>query len=184
MQVWSDLHDNEQQGKTRLDSLDRDTIICGIIVETCIMFLDRFRSRQMQQIMRFAVTGGLAFVIDFGLLLLLTELVGLDYLISATISFVVSVWVNYVLSMMWVFTPSKKQKSLVRIIMFFVLSTMGLFINNAIMWFTVEILAISYIIGKLIATFIVMVFNYITRKMLIEGRKKREQEQQQQQQQR
>ena len=42
------------------------------------------------------------------------------------------------------------------------------------MWFTVEVLAISYIIGKLVATFIVMVFNYITRKMLIEGRKKRE----------
>ena len=76
--------------------------------------------------------------------------------------------------MMWVFTPSKKQKSLTRLIMFFVLSTMGLFINNGIMWFTVEVLAISYIIGKLVATFIVMVFNYITRKILIEGRKKRE----------
>ena len=51
---------------------------------------------------------------------------------------------------------------------------MGLFINNGIMWFTVEVLAISYIVGKLVATFIVMVFNYITRKILIEGRKKRE----------
>lgn len=145
------------------------------------MSLDFLRSRQMKQILRFAVTGGLAFVIDFGLLLILTELVGLDYLYSATISFIVSVWVNYILSMMWVFTPSKKQKSLVRIIMFFVLSTMGLFINNAIMWFTVEILALSYIIGKLVATFIVMVFNYITRKILIEGRKRREHELQEKQ---
>ena len=55
---------------------------------------------------------------------------------------------------------------------------MGLFINNGIMWFTVEVLAISYIIGKLVATFIVMVFNYITRKILIEGRKKREAQEQ------
>lgn len=142
------------------------------------MALDFIHSPLFKQIMRFAVTGGIAFVIDFGLLLILTELVHLDYLVSATISFIVSVWINYVLSMMWVFTPSKKQKSLTRLIMFFVLSTMGLFINNGIMWFTVEVLAISYIIGKLVATFIVMVFNYITRKILIEGRKKREAQEQ------
>ncbi len=68
------------------------------------MALEFIRSPLFKQIMRFAVTGGIAFVIDFGLLLILTELVHLDYLVSATISFIVSVWVNYVLSMMWVFT--------------------------------------------------------------------------------
>lgn len=131
----------------------------------------------MLQIMRFAVVGGLAFVVDFGLLLLLTEVVGLNYLVSATISFIVSVLFNYVLSIMWVFTDKKsahhsKAYATFKVVMFFVLSTMGLLINNAIMWAFVEVLALSYIIGKLVATAVVMVFNFVTRKILIEGWKR------------
>lgn len=136
----------------------------------------------MLQIMRFAVVGGLAFIVDFGLLLLLTEVVGLNYLVSATISFIASVLFNYVLSIMWVFTnqkptaPQSKAKSKAyatfKAVLFFVLSTMGLFINNGIMWAFVELLGLSYIIGKLVATAVVMVFNFITRKILIEGWKR------------
>lgn len=133
------------------------------------------------QIWRFAIVGGLAFVVDFGLLLLLTEVVGINYLASATLSFVASVIVNYILSVLWVFDSKGKKRSIFKIIMFFVLSTCGLLINNAIMWFSVEILAISYIIGKLVATFVVMVFNFITRKILIEGRLRAERQHQAQQ---
>ena len=67
--------------------------------------------------------------------------------------------------------PKSKTKSAIQIILFFILSTCGLFINNGIMWFSVEILSISYIIGKLVATFVVMVFNFITRKILLEGKR-------------
>ena len=142
----------------------------------------------MLQIMRFAVVGGLAFIVDFGLLLFLTEGVGLNYLVSATISFIASVLFNYVLSIMWVFTnqkptaPQSKAKAKAKAkskayatfkaVLFFALSTMGLFINNGIMWAFVELLGLSYIIGKLVATAVVMVFNFITRKILIEGWKR------------
>lgn len=43
------------------------------------------------QFMKFGVVGFIAFVIDYGLLALLTETVGINYLISATISFSTSV---------------------------------------------------------------------------------------------
>lgn len=134
------------------------------------------QNKLFMQIMRFAVVGGLAFVIDFGLLLALTELVGLNYLVSATISFVVSVIVNYLLSIAWVFTANKhakknKTKNFLQLVIFMVLAVCGLMINNGIMYFSVEVLAISYIIGKLVATFVVMVFNFITRKILLESKK-------------
>lgn len=124
----------------------------------------------LEQIYRFAVVGGLAFVIDFALLLHLTEMVGFNYLLSATISFIVSVLFNYVLSVFWVFDGRKQCRSLLQVLLFFVLATCGLLLNNAIMWFSVEILAISYIIGKLVATAVVMIFNFVTRKILLEGR--------------
>ena len=54
--------------------------------------------------MKFGVVGVIAFVIDYGLLALLTEAFGVNYLVSATISFTVSVIFNYLASMRYVFT--------------------------------------------------------------------------------
>ena len=52
----------------------------------------------MQQIIRFAFVGGGAFVIDYGVMIFLTEVGGLNYLISSAISFTVSVIFNYIMS--------------------------------------------------------------------------------------
>ena len=57
----------------------------------------------MRQIIRFAFVGGSAFVIDYGVMIFLTELIGINYLISSGISFSVSVIYNYILSVHWVF---------------------------------------------------------------------------------
>ena len=55
----------------------------------------------MRQIIRFAFVGGSAFVIDYGVMIFLTELIGINYLISSGISFSVSVIYNYILSVHW-----------------------------------------------------------------------------------
>jgi hypothetical protein len=57
----------------------------------------------LDQFARYVVVGGLAFVVDFGLLCLLTELVRLHYLISAAVAFPCSVVTTYCLSRLWVF---------------------------------------------------------------------------------
>ena len=44
--------------------------------------------------MKFGVVGVIAFIIDYGLLALLTEVFGVNYLVSATISFTASVIFN------------------------------------------------------------------------------------------
>lgn len=50
------------------------------------------------QLIKFGFVGGLAFVIDYGLLIFLTEYANIPYLISSAISFCISVIVNYILS--------------------------------------------------------------------------------------
>ena len=60
------------------------------------------------QIIKFGFVGGTAFVIDAGLLFLLTEFCGIHYLISGMISFTASVIYNYILSVKWVFDAKKK----------------------------------------------------------------------------
>ena len=62
----------------------------------------------IDQILKFGVVGGLAFLIDYVLLYALTEFVGIHYLISSVISFTVSLIFNYILSIKWVFDVTKK----------------------------------------------------------------------------
>lgn len=121
------------------------------------------------QFMKFGVVGVIAFCIDYGILALLTEVFGVNYLVSATISFTVSVVFNYVASMRYVFTHKEGMSKRREFIIFVVLSVIGLGINNLCMWVGVELFGIHYLITKIGATAIVMVWNFVTRKIFLDA---------------
>lgn len=121
------------------------------------------------QFMKFGVVGVIAFVIDYGLLVLLTEAFGIDYLVSATISFTVSVVFNYVASMRYVFAHKQGLSRRREFVIFVVLSVIGLLINNVCLWAGTDLLGIDYRITKIAVTAIVMVWNFVTRKIFLDA---------------
>lgn len=125
--------------------------------------------RLIQQIMKFGIVGVLAFVIDYGLMVALTELVGLVPVASATVSFIVSVVFNYVASMRFVFSHKEGMSKQREFAIFVVLSVIGLLINDGLMWAGTELVAIDYRIVKIGATAVVMVWNFVTRKLFLDG---------------
>ena len=124
-------------------------------------------NKLLRQIFRFGIVGGIAFLIDYSLLYVFTDLLGINYLVSAAMSFTISLVFNYILSIKWVFDVGHKQ-TMKDVILFVVLSVIGLGINELIMFLGVDKIDINYMIVKLFATFIVMIFNFITRKIFIE----------------
>lgn len=118
--------------------------------------------------MKFGVVGGIAFIIDYICLIISKEIFGLSVLLSAAIAFIISVIFNYVLSIKWVFNVNKEIDQKKNFIIFIVLSIIGLILTEIIMWFGTDIIKISYLIVKIFATAIVMVFNFITRKIFLE----------------
>lgn len=121
------------------------------------------------QFAKFGLVGGIAFLIDYGIMVLLTEVFGVNYLISATISFTVSVIFNYLASMRYVFTHKEGLSRRREFVIFIVLSVIGLGLNDLCMWSFTGVLGISYLISKIIATAIVMVYNFITRKLFLDA---------------
>lgn len=122
----------------------------------------------ISQILKFGVVGVIAFLIDYGVLILLTECFHVFYLLSAMISFTVSVVFNYIASMRYVFTGREDMSRSREFVLFVVLSLIGLVINEVFMWLLVDKMFIHYMISKIFVTAIVMVWNFVTRKLFLE----------------
>lgn len=121
-----------------------------------------------QQLIRFGFVGGSATILDYAIMIFLTEVFNINYLLSSSISFSISVIYNYFLSVKWVFNVSENRNKTFDFTVFIILSIIGLGINQLIMWLSVSHFNIHYIISKVIATIIVMIFNFITRKIFLE----------------
>lgn len=134
------------------------------------------------QIIKFGAVGFLCFFIDYAIMVGLTELVGIPSLISSGCSYTISTIVNYILSVTIVFDADKGANKAVQFIVFVILSLIGLGINQLCMWGGTAWLEglmeqsqalasysqYAYMVVKIFATAIVMVYNFITRKIFIE----------------
>ena len=131
------------------------------------------------EVIRFVVTGGVCFLIEFAALVLLRDKVGLDTLIATPIAFLISVIVNYILCVRWVFVGAKEQKNAAKL-GFLITSVMGLLLNELLMYLfrislgedTVVMTVFSftvtmYMVNKCLATVIVMVWNYFTKRWIL-----------------
>ncbi len=122
----------------------------------------------IEQMIKFGFVGFLCFFIDWGIMVFLTEVFGINPLISSTISLTVSVTVNYILSVTFVFETDKNANKGSQFVIFVLLSIVGLGVNELCMWLGTDLLGIHYMITKVGATAVVMVYNFITRKIFIE----------------
>lgn len=120
----------------------------------------------IRQFIKFTGVGMTCFAIDYGIMVLLTEVFGIKYIYSAGISFTIATIINYFLSTKFVF--DSKGKSGYDLLFFVVLGAAGLALNQLLMWWLVSILGLSYLIAKLISGILVSFYNFITRKIFLE----------------
>ena len=126
----------------------------------------------IEQFLKFGVVGTIAFCIDYGVLMLLSQAFVVDPVLSAAVSFCVSVVFNYMASMRYVFTHRADMSRSREFAVFIVLSAVGLVINEACMAAGVAVLGISALmvtVTKLFATAVVMVWNFFSRKKWLDG---------------
>jgi len=142
----------------------------------------------IEQILKFGVVGVVCFGIDFAITLGVSALcraLGMETspaaLVGAFFGFTISVIVNYILSMKFVFERREDMDRKKEFVIFVILSLIGLGINELIIWVCIDLIysaiavALPWITpglatagAKIIATAIVMVYNFITRKIFLE----------------
>ena len=124
----------------------------------------------IRQFLRFSAVGITAFIIDYGLLALLTEIFGINYLVSATIAFIIATVFNYLASMKYVFTHKEGMKRTREFTIFTVISIIGLLLTNGGMILGVEVIGGHYLIVKIVVAAIVSIYSFIARKYFLDAK--------------
>lgn len=121
----------------------------------------------LEQFVRYLVVGGLAFVVDVGLLFLITELLGVHYLVSATVAFSAGLTTNYILSIFWVFSTRRIANANIEFAIFALVGVIGLGLNDLILWVVTDLGGLHYLLSKLFAAAAVLFWNFLARKLLL-----------------
>ena len=132
--------------------------IKGLMIEpTSNIVIQAFRS---------LFVGAIAFVADAGLLWIIS-LTGLHYLICAVFGFLLGVYVNYWLSVKFVFTNKATLGKPGELVVYVIVGAVGLGLTMFFMWFFTEIAGLHFILSKCIATILVFVWNFTSRKVIL-----------------
>lgn len=128
-----------------------------------------FKRRELVlQFCKFGLVGIISVFVDYGFMFALVEGFALDYFKACAFSYTLSVLVNYVLSMRYVFHGREDISKTKEATIFFLLSLIGLLLNQAIMWVAVDFIGIYYGLAKLLSTLMVTGYNFISRKTFLE----------------
>jgi putative flippase GtrA len=101
--------------------------------------------------------------------MLFAQQMGLPYLRVAAGTFVLATLVNYVLSVRFVFVSGLRFRRRYEIALVFLVSGIGLALNQAILWACVEFAGLGLLVSKLAATAVVFSWNYLSRRHFIFG---------------
>lgn len=118
---------------------------------------------------RYFVVGGVSACVDIGLFLAFAQGLGLPYLRVAAASFIIATLVNYFLSVRFVFASGQRFARRWEIVMVYLVSGVGLALNQAILFLCVEMVHLGLLLSKLTATGTVFFWNYLARRFFVFG---------------
>lgn len=122
-----------------------------------------------RQFMKFALVGFASLAVEYLFLGYFFQSMRMDYLMATTISFAISIVVNYALSMKYVFEHRDDMSRRREFTIFAVLSAIGLGLNDLYMFVGVSLLNIGTMAMKLISTFFVTWYNYFSRRRFLDA---------------
>jgi putative flippase GtrA len=129
--------------------------------------VSKHHRQTLTQFVKYGFVAAAAFIVDFGLLYVFTSREHIYYLVSATLSFSISLVLNYMLSAKWVFPSQSTYRRSLEIMLFIIIGLVGLVLNLAVIWACTRYLHLYYLESKLVAIAIVFFWSFFARRYFI-----------------
>ena len=114
---------------------------------------------------KYTLVGFSTFVVDLFLIYFLTDILQINYLVSAGIAFVIAVTLNYHYSRKLVFHETTRELRQ-GYFNFLAIAILGLILIILLMALLVEVFSINYIIARILVACLVGIYNYLTNLLL------------------
>jgi putative flippase GtrA len=120
------------------------------------------------EIFKYAVAGGVAFLVDFSVLYACTEFLHLHYLLSNLLGYFSGLLITYALNTHWVFNYRRyRKKTWLEFLIFNVIVVASLGLNQGMMAALVGMWGMYYLSAKIVSSFFVTAFNYFAKKFIL-----------------
>ena len=119
------------------------------------------------QFLRYVFVGGISFLADASVLWLFTQ-TGMHYLLAACFGFVAGLCCNFLLSRALVFrAQTPRVGRALEFLGYAVIGLIGLGLTEALLYFFTEIAHFHYMLSKVVASAVVLFWNFLARKFLL-----------------
>ena len=126
------------------------------------------------QFFRYFFVGGCSFLVDAGLLWLFAH-AGMHYLLAAFFGFVAGLCCNFLLSRALVFrAQTPRVGRALEFLGYAVIGLIGLGLTEALLYFFTEIVHFHFMLSKIVASAVVLFWNFFARKVFLYRREKAE----------
>ena len=125
-----------------------------------MLLLSMDLKNRMPAIVLYFFVGGIAALTDLFIFYVFAKQLGFNYLLITIIGFVVAIFVNYLLSIKFVFHSGTRFGRGAEIIMTYIVSSIGLIVHISVLFLLIDLLQIEKMLSKIIAVLSAFIFNY------------------------
>lgn len=127
------------------------------------------------QFVRYGLVAVAAFAVDFGLLYVFASKLHMHYLVATTLSFTISMFVNFLLCLKWVFTSRTGRTLWKEATLFFAIGFVGLGLTDLLVWGFTSLVGLHYLVSKLFTVMIVFFWSFGARRFVLQKRRSNKQ---------
>jgi len=118
-------------------------------------------------VIRYFFVGSASAIVDISLFSLFAKYLNYNYILVGFVTFLIATYINYVLSIKYVFSSGLRFKKKLEMLLVFLVSSLAMIINLLALFILIEYILLDPVLSKILASATVFFWNYLTRKKII-----------------
>jgi putative flippase GtrA len=116
---------------------------------------------------KYFFVGGIAAIVNLLVFFIFAKLLQFNYFIIGALAFIIATFVNYILSIRYVFKSGTRFEKKKELFWVYIVSAIGLAENEVVLYIFINLLHVEIMISQIMAIGAVFIWNYIARNSFV-----------------
>ncbi len=122
---------------------------------------------RIPDIIKYLFVGAIAALSDLIIFYIFAKLLDFNYVLVTVVGFIVATFVNYILSIKFVFNSGARFVPTTEILMIYAISSIGLLVHISVLFLAIDIWELEKMLSKILAIISGFMFNFLLRKYYV-----------------